>query len=161
MATPQPRPGFDLSRMSTASKILLGGSLLYLIDSFLPWQRSCVTGGGLIADFCVSVSLWDGVGFIAALLAILILIMEVLVVANVEVNIGDARTRSMIEAGLAGGVLLFTILKILIDNEALYIWAWVGLILALAIGYGGYLRWTEAKVMAPPPGPSTTGGFTA
>jgi len=161
MATPQPRPGFDLSRMSTASKILLGGTILYLIVSFLPWNRVCIPGGGLIADICPSANLWSGVGIIAALLAIVILIMEILTVANVEVNIGDARSRSMIEAALAGGVLLFTILKIIIDNDALYFWAWIGLILALAIGYGGYLRWTEAKVMTPPPGPSTTGGFTA
>jgi hypothetical protein len=155
MATPQPRPGFDLSRMSTATKILLGGSILYLIDSFLPWNRVCFVG------FCASANLWNGVGFIAALLAILILVMELLSVANVEVNIGDARSRAMIEAGLAGGVLLFTILKVIIDSEALSFGAWLGLILALAIGYGGYLRWTEAKVMAPPPGPSTGGGFTA
>jgi hypothetical protein len=161
MATPQPRPGFDLSRMSTATKILLGGSILYLIDSFLPWNRVCVTGGGVIADFCVSANLWHGVGIIAALLAILILIMELLVLGNVQVNIGDARTRSMIEAGLAGGVLLFTILKVIIDSDALAYGAWLGIVLALAIAYGGYLRWTEAKVMAPPPGPSTTGGFTA
>jgi hypothetical protein len=155
MATPQPRPGFDLSRMSTATKILLGGSLLYLIDSFLPWNRICFAG------FCASANLWNGVGFIAALLAILILIMELLTVANVEVNIGDARSRSMIEAGLAGGVLLFTILKVIIDSEALSFGAWIGIILALAIAYGGYLRWTEAQVMAPPPGPTTSGGFTA
>lgn len=161
MATPQPRPGFDLSRMSTATKILLGGSILYLIDSFLPWQRTCAPGGGIFPEVCFSANLWTGVGFIAGLLAIVILVMEILTVANVEVNIGDARTRSTIEAGLAGGVLLFTILRIIIDSEALYFWAWIGLILALVIGYGGYLRWTEAKVMAPPPGPSTTGGFTA
>lgn len=28
--------GFDLSKMSTASKILLGAGILYLIDLFLP-----------------------------------------------------------------------------------------------------------------------------
>ena len=155
MATPQPRPGFDLSRMSTATKILLGGSLLFLIDSFLPWNQVCFAG------FCASANLWNGVGFIAALLAILILVMELLAVANVEVNVGDARSRSMIEAGLAAGVLLFTILKVIIDSEALSFGAWIGIILALAIAYGGYLRWTEAQVMAPPPGPTTSGGFTA
>lgn len=153
------RPGFDMSKMSTASKILLGGSLLYIIDSFLPWQRACVEGGGIVTDFCVSVNLWDGVGFIAALLAILILAMEVLTVANVQVNIGDARTRALTEAGLAAGVLVFTILKVIIDNEALAIWAWIGLVLALAIAYGGYMRYNESKVATPPP--AAPGGFTA
>ena len=30
--------GFDLSKLSTASKILLGGGIVYLIVLFLPWQ---------------------------------------------------------------------------------------------------------------------------
>ena len=30
--------GFDLSKLSTASKILLGAGIVYIIDLFLPWQ---------------------------------------------------------------------------------------------------------------------------
>jgi len=33
--------GFDMSKMSTAEKVLAVSSILLLIDSFLPWQRSC------------------------------------------------------------------------------------------------------------------------
>ena len=33
--------GFDMSKMSTAHKILLGAGILYIIDVFLPWQRVC------------------------------------------------------------------------------------------------------------------------
>ena len=29
---------FDMSKMSTAEKLLAGGSILLLIDSFFPWQ---------------------------------------------------------------------------------------------------------------------------
>ncbi len=31
--------GFDMSKMSTASKILFGAGVLYIIDLFLPWQE--------------------------------------------------------------------------------------------------------------------------
>ena len=30
--------GFDMSKMSTAEKLLAGASILLLLDSFLPWQ---------------------------------------------------------------------------------------------------------------------------
>jgi hypothetical protein len=152
----QQRPGFDMSKMSTASKILLGASALYVVDSFLPWNSVDLGGFG-----SVSVNLWHGVGFLAALAAILILLMEILSAANVQVAIGDPRSRALIEAGLAGAVLVFTILKVTIDSEFLAFGAWLGIILALAIAYGGWMRWNEAKALpaggppsAPPPPPA-------
>jgi hypothetical protein len=51
--------------------------------------------------------------------------------------------------------------------EFIAIFAWIGLILALAIGYGGWMRWQEHQAgagatgggaMPPPPG---GGGFTS
>jgi hypothetical protein len=63
--------------------------------------------------------------------------------------------RFKVEAGLAWGVLLFTIIKFFVDNEARSWPAWVGLVLAIIIGYGGWMRWQEAKVTTPPP---TMGG---
>ena len=58
--------GFDMSKMSTAEKLLAGGSILLLIDSFLPWQSACASDilGDLGAlgefDTCGSVSMWGG-----------------------------------------------------------------------------------------------------
>ena len=51
--------------------------------------------------------------------------------------------RALISAGLAALIVLFTILKILVDSESIYLFAWIGLILALVIGYGGWMRWQE------------------
>jgi hypothetical protein len=48
----------------------------------------------------------------------------------------------LISTGLAALVLLFTVIKFLVDNEARHWPAWVGLILAIAIGLGGFLRWS-------------------
>src|SRR5207244_9698105 len=95
------RPSFNLSRMSTASRILLIGSLLYFIDLFLAWQHACV-GLAALGNFCVSQSGWHGIGIINGILAILILVMEIVVLANVEVNMGTPSMRNMVEAGLAG-----------------------------------------------------------
>lgn len=140
--------GFDISKMSTASKILLGGGILYFIDLFLEWQRVCFGAFG-----CAGLSGFHGLGIINALAVIAIVAMEIITLAGVNVQMGTAQMRSTVEAGIAGGLLVFTVLKILVDNEALSWPAWVGLILAVVIGYGGWMRWQEAKV-----GGGMTGG---
>ncbi len=152
--------GFDMSKMSTASKILLGGGILYFIDLILQWNRACVLG------FCAGVSGWHGLGILNGIFVILIIAMEVIMIAGVNVDVGTPTMRAQIEAGLAGAILLFTILKVLlVDNDFLSWPAWVGLVLAVVLAYGGWMRWQEANVtggmsggpMSPPDG----GGMTA
>ena len=67
---------------------------------------------------------------------------------------------AMISAGLAGAILLFTVIKFLVDNEARHWPAWIGLILAILIAVGGWLRWSgdapkemnlSKSTSAPPP----------
>ncbi|MGZ8585297.1 MAG: hypothetical protein ACXWXP_07460 [Actinomycetota bacterium] len=149
--------GFDLSKLSTASKILLGAGILYLIDLFLQWQRVCFGG------ICGGVSGMDGIGIINLLLVIALLAWEGMAIAGVDIK----APRALVSAGIAGGIVVFTILKIIVDSEFLAIFAWIGLILAAAIGYGGWMRWQEHQAgagtgssggaMPPPPAP---GGFS-
>jgi hypothetical protein len=54
-------------------------------------------------------------------------------VADVKI----AAPRALVSAGMAAGIVAFTVLKIIADSELLALAAWVGLILALVIGYGG------------------------
>ena len=63
---------------------------------------------------------------------------------------------ALLTAGLAAGVLLFTIIKFLVDNEFRHWPAWIGLILAIVIAGGGYLRYagdepTEVNLTKAPP----------
>ena len=126
--------GFDMSKMSTVSKILLGAGVVYLIDLFLNWQQVCVGGFG-----CVGVNGIDGIGILNLLLVLALIAWEVMALLEVKIN----APRALVSAGLAGGIVVFTVLKILVDNEAIAIWAWIGLLLAAAIGYGGWMRWQE------------------
>jgi hypothetical protein len=149
--------GFDISKLSTASKILLGAGILYLINLFLPWQS--VDLGPLAED--VTRNGIAELGLINLLLVIALLAWEGMAVAGVDIQ----APRALVSAGLAAGILLFTILKIITDNEFLAIFAWIGLLLALAIGYGGWMRWQEHQAgggtggmtMGPPT--DTSGGF--
>jgi hypothetical protein len=140
--------GFDWSKMSTASRILIIAGALYIIDLFLPWQSvdiglESVTANGV-----------QGIGVLNLLLAIALVAWEGMAVAGVEIN----APKSLISAALAGGIVLFTILKIIVDSEAMAIFAWIGLILALVIGYGGWMRWQEHQASGGGMGGSSTGG---
>jgi hypothetical protein len=144
--------------MSTASKILLAGGVLYLINLFLPWRRACVGAGGI--SFCGTQNgLAQGFGIINLLLVLAIIAMEILILANVNVTMGTPQMRLQVEAGLCGALLVFTILKILVGISHIFIFSFTGLILAVAIAYGGYMRWQESNLAPgtggalPPPGP--------
>lgn len=148
--------GFDMSKMSTAHKILLGAGVLYIIDVFLPWQRVCIDLGIDLpgASGCASASGASGIGVLNLLLAIALVVWEGMDLANVDIK----APRALISAGLAGAIVLFTILKILVDFDEIYIFAWIGLILALVIGYGGWMRWQEHQASGGGMGGSSTGG---
>jgi len=142
--------GFDMSKMSTASRILIIAGVLYIIDLFLAWQS--VDLGPLLGS--VTASGVSGIGVLNLLLAIALVAWEVMAVAGVEIN----APKSLISAALAGGIVLFTILKIIVDSESIAIFAWIGLILALVIGYGGWMRWQEHQASGGGMGGSSTGG---
>jgi L-asparagine transporter-like permease len=152
---------FDMSRMSTASKILLGGSVLLLIDSFLPWQKVCVSIAGFGA--CASANMWGGnggfFGVVAGLLVILLLVWEIIAVANVDLNMG--MSRSKVSAYLGFGVLAFVVIKFIVAlTNSPGFGAWIGIVLALAIGYGAWMRFQEPEEMNTPPPAPDTGGYT-
>jgi hypothetical protein len=150
------RPSFDLTKLSTADKILLGGSLLMFIDTFLPWQRVCLG----ILGICPSANAWGGNGSFAGVLlglfTIALLIGEIMVVGGVAMppNIPV----STVMGGVTLGTVLFALIKflIVIGKSGSY-GAWIGLILAIVIAYGGYMKMQEAKAVSPP----ADTGFTA
>jgi len=63
------RPSFGVTRLSAADKILIGASVLLLIDSFLPWQRECVSSASPPLTVCLGTrSAWNGDGAFAGVL---------------------------------------------------------------------------------------------
>jgi len=151
---------FDMSRMTTPTKIILGGGILLLIDSFLAWQKVCAGIEG-IAEFCVSASMWGGdgaiFGVIAGLLTIAVIVWEVLALAGTNLNVG--MPASKLSAYLGFGVVGFTVLKFIFAlTESPSFGAYVGLILALVVGYGAWMRLQEPSGGTSAASP---GGFTS
>jgi hypothetical protein len=149
MAQPARPGGFDMRRVSTGSKILLITGLLLFIDLFLPWQRVCIDFGGF-GGGCASVSGFSGLGILVAILLIGLLVWEGMLIAGVNVNMGTT-SPAMISAIIAGAAALFTIILFLTRLQAIGFGAWIGLILALVLAYGAYVRFNESKVTTPPP----------
>ena len=139
--------GFDMSKMSTAEKLLAGGSILLLIDSFFPWQ-SVDLGGleDLIGGIDNSINMWQGSGSIfgvlAGLLAIALVVAGVLSMTGsmASMNMGSMSADKVI--GFLGlGVAGFGLLKFILVVTNSPGWAaFVGLVLLAAIGYGAWQK---------------------
>jgi hypothetical protein len=147
------QPSFNVSRLSTANRILLVASLMLVIDSFLPWQRNCVDRGDLL--ICQgSSSAWGGsaafMGILMGIATISLLLVVVAAIAGITGAVGEQGRA--ITTWLTGAIIVTGVLKfvIVLFNQARF-FAWAGLILILVLAYGGYMRWQEPSVQAPPP----------
>jgi hypothetical protein len=151
------RPSFDMAKLTTADKILAGGSLLLFIDAFLAWQRVCSGDIPGVGRICASANAWGGngsfAGVLMAIFALLLLAGTVAVVGGLSLPV--TIPASTVLSGLTAGTVLFGLIKFLfaVTNHP-GIGAWIGLILVLAVAYGGYMKMQEQKAVPP------TQGFT-
>ncbi|MGH2680894.1 MAG: hypothetical protein ACRDG8_10515 [Actinomycetota bacterium] len=140
--------GFDMSKMSTAEKLLAGGSILLLIDSFFPWQSVDLGGLEEIIDVGLSVNMWQGsgslFGVLAGLLAIAVVVVGVLSMTGAMANMNMGTMSADKLVGFLGlGVAAFGLLKFILVLTNSPGWAaFVGLVLLVAIGYGA---WTKVQ----------------
>src|SRR5215207_786947 len=136
--------GFDMSKMSTAEKLLAGGSILLLIDSFLPWQQLCPDNP--IID--CSVGMWGGTGSIfgtlAGLLAIALIVVGVLSMTGGMANMNmGGMSADKLTAFLGLGVAGFGLLRFLFALGGFGspgFGAFIGLVLLAAIGWGAWQK---------------------
>jgi len=109
-------------------QLMLVGSVLLLIDSFLDWQA--------VDDF-PGISAWHGfLGVVMGLLTIVLIAWLVARIAGVDIPI--PASAAMIGAVLAGLILLFAVLKNLTDDFST-IWSYVGIVLAAVIAFGAWM----------------------
>ena len=137
--------GFDMSKMSTAEKLLAGGSVLLLIDSFFPWQ-SVDLGGGVLNLGSISINMWQGSGSIfgvlAGLLAIALIVVGVLSMTGSMANMNMGSMSADKLTGFLGlGVAGFGLLKFIFALTEHPGWgAFVGLVLLVAIAWGAWQK---------------------
>jgi hypothetical protein len=141
------RPSFDMTSMSTADKILLVGSFLLFIDSFLAWQRVCVSVVGVNIG-CASANAWSGNGSFAGVLMAILALLLFLAVGATAMGVAMPNVPvATVSAVLTGGTVVFGVIKFIlaVTNHAGY-GAWIGLILLIVLAYGGYMKMQEGNV---------------
>jgi hypothetical protein len=170
--------GFDMSKMSTAEKLLAGGSILLLIDSFFAWQSVDLGGLEDLVNIDNSISMWQGsggiFGVLAGLLAIALIVVGVLSMTGSIANMNMGTMSADKLTGFLGlGVAGFGLLKFLLVLTNSPGWAaFVGLVLLVAIGYGAWQKvqssggfqmggsgGTMGGGGTPPPSPPPSGGM--
>ena len=131
----------DISKLTHGAKFVLSASIAFLIVSFFSWFK--------VGDVGVA-SGWSGVGFLAGLLAIALIVWEGMRLADINLELGVSQ--SMITAALSVLLLIFALIRFIskpggglassiVDRT---LWAWLGLILAIVIVIGAWVKMRAA-----------------
>ena len=131
-----------LKKLPRETQVILGGTLLYVIFSFLNWQQAS------IGPYTVGRSEWHGVGVIAALIAVVLLVWEIGRAVEFKIELG-ALTPGMVSAGLELLLVVFTVITFLDWSDFRHWPEWLGLILSLVIAGFGFVR-AKAEGVAMP-----------
>ena len=136
-----------ITKLPRELQMVIGGSLLYLIISFLDWQQVSVAG------FTVGVDEWHGVGIVAGLLVVAVLLWEAARYFGVKIELASL-SPGLVSASLALLLLVFTVITFLSHSTARNWPAWIGLVLSIVIAIGA-LRRARAEDVHLPVAPPT------
>ena len=130
-----------LKKLSLNAQLVLLGSIVYVIVSFLHWQAVSSSG------FTYTRNEWNGVGIIAGLLVLLLIAWELARGFELKIAVGSL-SPAFISVVLAEAVLIFTVIKFLSVDFRAY-GAWVGLVLSIGIGVIAFVRGKEEGAAMP------------
>jgi hypothetical protein len=113
-------------------QLMLVGSVLLLIDTFLDWQSIDTPIGSF------GRSAWHGFGGVLLGLLVIVLLAWLLVqLAAVDIQLPVSA--SLIAAFLAFLILIVAVLKNLVDDYSSF-WSYVGIVLAIVIAVGAWMQ---------------------
>ncbi|HLX31615.1 MAG TPA: hypothetical protein VKR79_02480 [Gaiellaceae bacterium] len=135
-----------LMKLSREAQIVLGGGVVLLILSFLDWQQASYSVG--IVSVSGGANEWHGIGILAALLVIVMLVWEGLRLLAVKVELGSL-SPGLISVALALLVALFTVIAFFDKSTARHWPAWIGLIVALVVAAAALMRARGEGVQMP------------
>jgi hypothetical protein len=137
-----------LSELSHGAKVVLGAAIALLVFSFFDWFK--YTGPGadeaesLGAD--IGINMWNGVGWIAGLLLLGLIVWQAIRLANINVEIGV--TPSMVTAALAVLLVIFAFIRFIDKPGGDFVgrtfWAWLCLALAIVVVVGAWMNMQAA-----------------
>jgi hypothetical protein len=129
--------------LGRGAQLMLVGAVLLLIDLFLPWQDFDVGGLAEAAGIDATFSGWRGVGAILGIVTIIAIAWGVARLAAVDLPLPVSA--ALITVFVSALVLIFGVIKMItILGDEATIWAWIGLILSIVVGVGGWMAVQEA-----------------
>lgn len=141
----------DLSKLTMGEKVVGAAGVLLLIDLlFLPWHKLDL---GIVSVSRSGIESPNAFWGILAVLVTLAMVAVVVVTRFTTAKLPDLPIplgQTMFFAGIA--VLALLLLKLVLETDLLGFGAWLGILLAGAMAYGGFLIRQEA-------GPATTRGM--
>ena len=144
----------QLKRLPLGRQLILGAGALLLIDTFFDWQQVSTS------FITVGQSAWHGFWGIIMCLALIVLLAWTLARAF-GIALPAQLPDGLATLGLAALILLFAIIKALSDSFVHWP-AYVGIILAAAVGYGAWLVFQASGESLPSmPKTATTGDSTS
>jgi hypothetical protein len=135
-----------MKKLSRETQLVLVCAVLFLIFSFFDWQQ--VSFSSAFVSGAVGLNLWHGIGVIAGLLVIALLVWEVVRLFEVKTPTG-AVTEDHVSLGLALALALFTVIAFFDKSTARHWPAWIGLLLALVIAIAAVVRARAEGVQLP------------
>jgi hypothetical protein len=135
--------------LSLGRKLVLGGGVLLLIDSFLHWQEVSIgpLSGGQSA--------WHGFwGVILGLMTIALLVWVGARTFGVKLPVD--LPEGLVTLALGALILLFAVIKVLSDNFVHWP-AYLGIVLAAGVAYGSWLLFKDSGEALPRMATATPG----
>ena len=121
--------------------LLPAAGAVLLADLFLSWQQACFdTGTGSV---CAARSGWHRIGVLAGVLTAALVAWEVLRSTGREPTLSVSP--QLVSATLALTTAAVGVITFLSHDEARHWPAWLGLLLVVSIGLGGWRRLSDAR----------------
>jgi hypothetical protein len=133
-----------MNDLTTGAKVVLGATIAFLIVSFFTWFDYNGPGSDQLSAIGADtgVTMWHGVGVVAGLVAIALLVWQAVRLANLQFEVGV--TPSMVTAALAILLLVFTFIRWIDKPGGDFVgrtfWSWLGLAFAVVVVVGAWLN---------------------
>jgi hypothetical protein len=126
-----------MDRLSTAQKIGVGGAIVLLVASFLPWYSVSLGGFGSISIKAWDAGFWAWAGVLLGVAGGVILALKAMGTRDVQAGGLGAEQIALLLGALS---VVFILLRFLTESSLVGFGLFVGLVGAALVAYGAFME---------------------